>query len=140
MTAGPTPGAPNKLTQMVAGNEYMITGIMEDGVDATQIDVLLMGGKMEITKVLLGTICWMLRLMLFLYLIFLSVESCTTTDRKGCVFPFVYKEIEHWSCTLAGGNNKDFWCATKVDLSTDVYINWDYCSGDCPLEVTLDES
>ena len=42
---------------------------------------------------------------------------------------------------MAGGY-KNYWCATKVDLSTDEistgYSDWDYCSEDCPLEVTIE--
>ena len=43
---------------------------------------------------------------------------------SGCVFPFVYSDMEMESCTMLGGGGP--WCATKTDKAGNI-ISWDHC-------------
>ena len=43
-------------------------------------------------------------------------KSCTTLVGQGCVFPFVFKGVTHWTCTTSHRDGESYpWCPTKVN-------------------------
>lgn len=62
---------------------------------------------------------------------FSHTASCRkTVDGEQCVFPFIYRWVVNYDCSLQDGY--DAWCATKVDESG-FYIPgyWNYCASYC---------
>merc|ERR1719483_810222 len=58
--------------------------------------------------------------------------SPTTTGNCGnCVFPFVFNERIHNTCTTIDGDATP-WCATTVDESGNFNGGWEYCESSCP--------
>ena len=46
----------------------------------------------------------------------LSCKTIAGPDtNKSCIFPFKYKGIIHYNCTLAGDSSEGAWCSTLVD-------------------------
>ena len=75
-------------------------------------------------------------------------KPCKTTNESGsakkdvaCHFPFTTGDKTYDACTTDLDPDKRFWCSTKVDRSgKHVNGNWGYCSQDCLLCLTTDES
>ena len=62
--------------------------------------------------------------------------------KKGkCHFPFIYKTVQYYHCTVTHDKDCHRWCATLVDKNN-VYVKnsnqWKYCDNKCP--VNYDET
>ena len=70
-----------------------------------------------------------------MYIILLDQQCLTSkgpNSGKPCVFPFIYKGVEHKACTKHGWHK--FWCAAEVKANGD-YSKFGYCDDNaCPKE------
>ena len=78
-----------------------------------------------------------IQLLLKIYIYSLDQQCLTSkgpNSGKPCVFPFIYKGVEHKACTKHGWHK--FWCAAEVK-SNGEYSKFGYCDVNdnaCPKE------
>ena len=70
-----------------------------------------------------------------MYIILLDQQCLTSkgpNSGQPCVFPFIYKGVEHKACTKHGWHK--FWCAAEVKANGE-YSKFGYCDDNaCPKE------
>ena len=64
-----------------------------------------------------------------------SDTTASTGNCGSCIFPFIYNNRLHTSCTTIDGDSQP-WCSTQVDASGNHVAgggNWEYCTDNsCP--------
>lgn len=100
---------------------------------------------------------WSLRLTLLYFYLAVSlgkpqesaetIKNCSTTSDSidpstKCVFPFIYKGLEHFGCPVDPEDNSRRWCSTEVDENGEHVSGkekYGFCLDTCPTSLNIDD-